>query len=128
MAIIMIGVAANQGDATNAVEARAVTQAAAGPFLLTSVGFAAMLAAALLTLRTGAFARWTGIVALIGAVGFLLTFFSVLGESDDSPFGVGFPIGFLCLVIWSIGTSITTSRSIGRDARTGAFLPGSRTG
>ena len=34
-----------------------------------------MLAAAgLLTLRTGVFARWIGIVALVGGVAFLITF------------------------------------------------------
>jgi hypothetical protein len=39
----------------------AVATASAGPFLVSAMGFAALLmAAGLLTLRTGVFARWTG--------------------------------------------------------------------
>ena len=129
MAITMIGVAAAEGDATNAVVARAIIQAGAGPFLLASVGFAAMLSAAgLLTLRTGAFARWTGIVALIGAIGFLLTFLTVFGDSNDSAFGIGYPIGFLALIIWSVGISIQTSRRVGRGASDQGASRGSHTG
>ena len=129
MAITMIGVAAAEGDATNAVVARATIQAGAGPFLLASVGFAAMLSAAgLLTLRTGAFARWTGIVALIGAIGFLLTFLTVFGDSNESAFGIGYPIGFLALIIWSVGISIQTSRRVGRDASDQGASRGSPTG
>ena len=45
-----------------------MTTAAAGPYMVAAMGFAALLGGAgLLTLRTGAFPRWTGIVALIGA-------------------------------------------------------------
>ena len=47
------------------------------------MGFAAMLAAAgLLTLRTGVFARWIGIVALVGAVGFVITFFALIQGTE----------------------------------------------
>lgn len=43
-----------------------VTTASAGPFLVAAMGFAALLmAAGLLTLRSGVFARWVGIVALL---------------------------------------------------------------
>ena len=85
---------------------RAVASASAGPFLVAAMGFAAFLGAAgLLTLRTGVFARWTGIVALIGAVSFLITFVAVLdGLGEDSYFGFGFFPGVLALVIWSIAT------------------------
>jgi hypothetical protein len=63
------------------------------------MGFAALLGAAgLLTLRTGAFARWTGIVALIGAVAFLITFLAVIdGLGEDSLFGFGFFPGVLAI-------------------------------
>ena len=93
---------------------RAVTTASAGPFLLAAMGFAAFLVAAgLLTLRTGVFARWTGIVALIGAVWFLVAFAAVLsGLGEDSLFGYGFFPGVLALVIWSIATSIARYRAV----------------
>ena len=66
-----------------------MTTAAAGPYFLAAMGFAVMLAAAgLLTLRTEVFARWTGIVALVGALSFLITFLALIqGTSEDSVFG-----------------------------------------
>ena len=78
------------------------------------MGFAVMLAAAgLLTLRSGVFARWIGIVALVGALAFLITFFALIqGTSEDSVFGYGFLPGVLALVIWSIATSVATYRAV----------------
>ena len=74
MAIIIISSADSEGAAANPVVTRAIASASAGPFLVAAMGFSALLGAAgLLTLRTGAFARWTGIVALIGAVSFLIS-------------------------------------------------------
>jgi hypothetical protein len=68
------------------------------------MGFAAFLmAGGLVTIRTGVFTRWTGIVALIGAASFLVAFAAVLsGLGEDSLFGFGFFPGVLALVIWSI--------------------------
>ena len=56
------------------------------------MGFAAFLmAAGLLTLWSGVFARWTGIVALIGAVSFLITFLTVINnKGNGSVFGYAF--------------------------------------
>jgi hypothetical protein len=78
------------------------------------MGFAAVLmAAGLLTLRSGVFARWVGIVALLGAISFLITFLAVItGTGEDSVFGFGFFAGVLALVIWSIATSIATYRAM----------------
>ena len=97
------------------VDARPVP--VAGPFLVAAMGFAAFLGAAgLLTLRTGAFARWTGIVALIGALSFLITFAAVLsGLGEDSIFGFGFFPGVLALVIWSVATSLASYRAIATE-------------
>ena len=83
------------------------------------MGFAVMLAAAgLLTLRTGVFARWTGIVALVGALSFLITFLALIqGTSEDSVFGYGFLPGILALTIWSIATSLAAYRAVGANAR-----------
>ena len=92
---------------------KAVATASGGPFLVAAMGFAAcLMAAGLLTLRTGVFARWTGIVALIGAVCFLLTFLTVIdGTTDGSAFGYAFFPAILSLVIWTIATSVATYRA-----------------
>jgi len=113
-AIVMIAAASSEGNDADPVVSRAVTTASAGPFLVSAMGFAALLGAAgLLTLRTGVFARWTGIVALIGAVSFLITFAVLLtGTGENSVFGYGFFPGVVALVIWSIATSIATYRAV----------------
>ncbi len=113
MAIVMIAAATLEGADSNPVVSRAVITATAGPFLIASMGFAALLVAAgLVTLRSGVFARWTAIVALVGALGFLITFLTVMDSSSESAFGIGYPIGFLALVIWSIATSLATYRKL----------------
>jgi hypothetical protein len=72
------------------------------------------MTAGLLTLKSGVFARWTGIVALIGAASFLVAFAAVLsGLGEDSLFGFGFFPGVLALVIWSIATSVALYRALG---------------
>ncbi len=119
MAIVIISGATTEGADANPVVTRAVASTSAGPFLLSAMGFAALLmAAGLLTLRSGVFSRWIGVVALIGAVSFLVTFAAVLsGLSEDSLFGFGFFPGVLSLVIWSIATSIATYRAVPTTAR-----------
>jgi hypothetical protein len=118
MAIVMIAGATTEGADSDPVVSRAVTTASGGPFLLAAMGFAAfLLAAGLLTFRTGVFARWTGIVALIGAASFLVTFAVLLqGTGEDSVFGYGFFPGVLALVIWSIATSIASYRAVATTA------------
>jgi hypothetical protein len=114
MAIVIISGATTEGADANPVVTRAVASASAGPFLLSAMGFAALLmGAGLLTLRSGVFSRWIGVVALIGAVSFLVTFAAVLsGLSEDSLFGFGFFPGVLALVIWSIATSLARYRAL----------------
>ena len=118
IAIVMIAAAATEGADADPVVSRAVTSAAAGPYFVAAMGFAVMLAAAgLLTLRSGVFARWIGIVALLGACAFLITFLALLqGTSEDSVFGYGFLPGILALAIWSIATSIATYRAVSMTA------------
>jgi hypothetical protein len=113
IAIVVIAAAATEGADADPVVSRAVTTAAAGPYFAAAMGFAVMLAAAgLLTLRSGIFARWTGIVALLGALSFLITFFALIqGTGEDSVFGYGFLPGILALAIWSIGTSLAAYRA-----------------
>jgi len=96
-----------------------VASATVGPFLVAAMGFAALLAAAgLLTLRSGVFPRWIGIVALLGAVAFFVTFFTlIVGPGEDSVFGYGFFVGFLAIAIWSIATSIASYRAVATTAQ-----------
>jgi hypothetical protein len=117
-AIVMIAAATSEGVDADPVVSRAVTTASAGPFLVAAMGYAALLmAAGLLTLRTAVFARWTGYVALVGAVAFLITFLTLIaGTGEDSVFGFGFFPGVLALVIWSIATSIAAYRAVPETA------------
>jgi succinate dehydrogenase/fumarate reductase cytochrome b subunit len=119
MAIVMIAGASAEGGAADPVVIRAVASATVGPFLVAAMGFAALLAAAgLLTLRSGVFARWIGIVALLGAVAFFVTFFTlIVGPGEDSVFGYGFFVGFLAIAIWSIATSIARYRAVATTAQ-----------
>jgi hypothetical protein len=114
MAIVIISSATTEGADANPTVTRAMASTSAGPFLLSAVGFAAfLLPAGVLTLRSDVFARWTGIVALIGAVSFLVAFATVLaGLGEDSIFGFGFFPGVLAIVIWSIATSLATNRAL----------------
>jgi hypothetical protein len=114
MAIVMIAGATTEGADADPVVSRAVTTASGGPFLLSAMGFSAFLmASGILTLRTGVFARWTAIVALIGAVSFMVTFAALLqGTGENSVFGYGFFPGVLALVIWSIATSLSMYRAV----------------
>jgi len=120
MAIVMVGAATSEGAEADPVVSRAVAGAAtAGPYMVAAMGFAALLGSAgLLTLRTGVFSRWTGIVALIGAIAFLITFLTLIaGTGKDSVFGYAFLPGILALVIWSIATSVASYRAGGSTAR-----------
>jgi hypothetical protein len=118
MAIVMTSGANTEGADSDPVVSRAVMTASGGPFMLAAVGFAALLlAAGVVTLRTGLFARWTGFVALIGAASFLVTFAVLLqGTGEDGVFGYGFFPGVLALVIWSCATSVTSYRALGNDS------------
>jgi len=114
-AIVMVSAATSVGADADPVVSRAVATATAGPYLVAAMGFAALLGSAgLLTLRTGVFSRWTGIVALIGAIAFLITFLTLIAGTDkDSVFGYAFLPGILALVTWSIATSIASYRAVG---------------
>src|SRR5919206_1122058 len=114
MAAVTLAAASSNGADVNPVVSKAVATAAGGPFLVAAMGFAAFLTAAgLLTLRTGVFARWTGLVALVGGVSFLVTFLTVLdGTTDGSPFGYGFFPGAVALATWTAAASVATYRRV----------------
>ena len=113
MALVTMAAASSNGADIDPAVAKSVTTGAAGPFMVAAMGFAAfLLAAGLVTLRTRVFARWTGIVAVVGAVSFLVTFLVVLdGTTDGSPFGYGFFPGAVALVTWTAAASISAYRS-----------------
>ena len=112
MAIVMIAGASAEGADASPVVIRAMASTTVGPFLVAAMGFAALLATAgLVTLRSGVFARWAGIVALLGGLAFFVTFFTlIVGPGEDSVFGYGFFVGFLALATWLIATSIARYR------------------
>ena len=118
MALVNVASATSGGADADPVAIRAVATASAGPYLVAAMGFAAFLGAAgLSTLRSGSFPRWTGVVALVGAVAFLITFFTAaVGLGEDSVFGYGFLPGILALVIWSIATSLAEYRAVASSA------------
>ena len=114
MAFVSIANASSEGANANPVVSRAVTTGTAGPFLVGAVGFAALLmSVGVLTLRSGVFSRWTGIVALIGAVCFLITLLTVLNNTGNgSAFGYAFFPALLSLVIWTVATSVARYRAV----------------
>jgi hypothetical protein len=118
IAVVMIAGASAEGADADPLVSRAVATATVGPFLVAAMGFAALLAAAgLLTLRSGVFARWIGIVALLGALAFAITFFTVIdGPTEDSVFGYAFFPGFVALATWSIATSLASYRAVAAGA------------
>lgn len=115
MAIVIIGAAATNGAHVDPVVSKAVATAAAGPFLVAAACFAAfLLAVGLLTLQSAILARWTGVVALIGAGCFLVTFLVVLGgTTDGSVFGYAFFPALVALAIWTVATSVAKHRAFG---------------
>ena len=115
IALVTVASATSDGSDADPVAIRAVASASAGPYLVAAMGFAALLGAAgVSTLRSGCFPRWTGVVALLGAVGFLIAFLTLLaGLGEDSLFGYGFLPGILGLVIWSVATSVSQYRAAG---------------
>ena len=113
MAMVIMAAASSEGANANPVVSRAVTAGAAGPFLVAAMGFAAFLiAAGVLTLRSRVFARWTGIVALIGGASFLVTFLlSSTGQQTAVRSGTGSFQAAVALVTWTAATSVATYRS-----------------
>lgn len=119
MAFVNVASATSAGADADPVAIRAVATASSGQYLVAARGFATFLGAiGLSTLRSGSFPRWTGVVALVGAVAFLITFLTaVVGLGEDSMFGYGFLLGILALVVWSMATSIAAYRAVPTSTR-----------
>ena len=114
MASVMLAAASTNGADVDPVVSKSVATASGGPFLIAAMGFAAsLMAAGLLTLRTRVFARWTGLLALIGGACFLVSFLTVIGGmTDGSAFGYAFFPAIISLVVWTASTSITAYRAV----------------
>lgn len=112
IATVSFSGASAEGAHASPEVSRAIATGAVGPFLVAPMGFAAFLGAGgLIALRTRVLPRWTAIVALIGAVSFMITFLTTLdGTADGSIFGYGFFPGIVALITWSIATSIAAYR------------------
>ena len=112
MAFVSIANATSEGANANPVVSRAVTTGSTGPFLVGAMGFAAfLLAAGALTLRSGVLHRWTGIVALVGAACWLVTFLTALANTGNgSAFGYAFFPGLLSVIVWTAATSVARYR------------------
>lgn len=113
---VMTAAAVSQPEGTSPDIVRSLYQLSYYPFLVGSVGLAAMLyTAAFLIMRLGVLPRWLGVVGLVGGLAYVLTLLSLLKPEDDGgAFGVFYPIGFLALLIFVIGASVAFLREIGR--------------
>lgn len=118
IATVTFSGASAEGTQAHPDVSRAIATGDVGPFLVAPMGFAALLGAGgLVALRTGVLPRWTAVVALVGAVSFVITFLTTLGgTADGSVFGYGFFPGIVALLTWSIATSIASYRAIGTYA------------
>src|ERR1051325_6445518 len=114
MAFVAIANASAPGANAEPVVSKAVSTSAAGPFLVGAAGFSAfLLAAGVLTLRTGVLSRWTGFVALVGSGCFFTTLLTILNNSGNgSAFGYAFFPAMLSLVVWTVATSLAQYRTV----------------
>lgn len=88
IATVTFSGASAEGAQAHPDVSRAIATGDVGPFLVAPMGFATLLGAGgLVALRTGVLPRWTAVVALVGAVSFVITFLTTLqGTADGSVF------------------------------------------
>jgi hypothetical protein len=90
---------------------RALSHIAGAGFGLAAPALAAMLVTVgLLNPSIRALPAWLGWVALAGGVASILQLGILLSENLDNVFGIFYPIGFLLLVIFSVGASVALLR------------------
>lgn len=120
LSAVMTAAAVSMPEDTSADIVRALYLTSYYPFLIASVGLATMLyTASFLIMRLGTLPKWLGIVGIIGGLCYLLTLFSLLDPEDDGgAFGMFYPLGFLALIIFVIGTSIAFLRQVGGEPAT----------
>ena len=91
---------------------RALYDAVGGMWLIASAGFGACLVTTgLLNISLRALPAWLGWVALAAGTSFVLQLGVLLSEDEDNLFGLFFPLGFLLLLIFCVGSSVSFLRA-----------------
>jgi hypothetical protein len=90
---------------------RAISDIGGGGFLAAAAGFGACLVTVgLLNAGLRALPAWLGWVALGAGISFVLQLGVLLDSEQDNVFGIFYPIGFLLLVVFCVGASVTFLR------------------
>jgi hypothetical protein len=92
---------------------RTVNDIGGGAWLIASAGLGACLVTVgLLNAALRALPAWLGWVALAAGIAFVLQLGVLLSEDQDNLFGIFYPIGFLLLIVFTIGASVTFLRRL----------------
>jgi hypothetical protein len=92
---------------------RGLNQLSIAGFGVASAGLAPFgVATGILGLTARVLPAWLGAVALATGVCFLLTFGTFLSERYDNAFGAFYPLGFLGLVVFSVGAGAEMLRGV----------------
>jgi hypothetical protein len=92
---------------------RAINDVGTGGFGIASPGFAVMLITVFLVNQAvRVLPSWLGAVALVTGVLFLLQLLTLLSEEGDNAFGFAYPLAFLGLVVFTIGTSLRMAKRV----------------
>ena len=90
---------------------KALNDFGSGAWLLSAAGFGAcFVTVGLVNAAVRALPAWLGWVAFGTGIAWVLQLGVLLSEDEDNLFGIFFPIGFLLLVIFCIGASVTFLR------------------
>ena len=111
MAIGIFMAAAGTDPETPPEILRALNDASGAGFGLAAAAFGAcFVTVGLINAAVRALPSWLGWVALATGISFVLQLGVLLSEDEDNFFGIFFPIGFLLLVVFCIGASLTFLR------------------
>lgn len=103
---------------------RAMNQLGGGAWLVAAAGIGACLVTTgLLNAGVRALPAWLGWVALAGGLCWVLQLGVLLAEDEDNLFGIFFPLGFLLLVTFCVGASITFLKDLNRTTAGAATPP-----
>jgi hypothetical protein len=111
-AAIGVSAAASSQPETPPEILKAINQASGGLWLVAAAGLGAcFVTVGLLNVNLRALPAWLGWVALGAGISFVLQLGVLLSEDEDNLFGIFFPIGFLLLVTFCAGASVTFLRA-----------------
>ena len=102
---------------------KALNDFAGGAWLIAAAGFGAcFITVGLVNAGVRALPSWLGWVALATGIAWLLQLGVLLSDDEDNLFGIFFPIGFLLLLIFCVGASISFLRRPDRPAQHGTLV------